>query len=258
VASLTDSRTILDVSGAEKLLGRGDMLYTSAELSKPKRIQGAFCSDDDIEAVTGRLRRSGSPDYLDEVTEKKNTLGLGGIVLSGEDDEGEDRLGEARELIITERKASASYLQRRMKIGYAKAARILDLLEQQGVIGPADGAKPREILIKKGERDEAQEFIDQAARKTNSQDDNYDNESDYSGKEAVEEQETDSDSREMEESGGREDRGFEREENNNNDEKGGEAGELGEEEYFEEEDTLGEAKEEIKQEQEEDENKYNF
>jgi hypothetical protein len=81
------------------------------------------------------------------------------VVLS-DDEEGEDMLDEARELILNERKASASYLQRRLRIGYARAARILDLLEQQGIVGPADGAKPREILLKPGERDEAQEFID--------------------------------------------------------------------------------------------------
>jgi S-DNA-T family DNA segregation ATPase FtsK/SpoIIIE len=166
VASLMDSRTILDSSGAEKLLGRGDMLYTSAELSKPKRIQGAFCSDGDIENVTEHLRKIGLPDYIDEVTEKQQTLGLGGVVLDGDDGEIDDMLDEARELILNERKASASYLQRRLRIGYARAARILDLLEQQGVVGPADGAKPREILINKGERDEAQEFIDAQEQKS--------------------------------------------------------------------------------------------
>lgn len=202
VASLTDSRTILDSSGAEKLMGRGDMLYTSAELSKPKRIQGAFCSDSDIENVTAHLRKIGDPDYVDEVTEKQQTLGLGGIVLNGDDDGEEDRLEEARDIIINDRKASASYLQRKMKIGYARAARILDLLEQQGVVGPADGAKPREILIKTGERDIAGEYIEQASARELKHENNrlledgqvgkIEQEDDYSGEgseEEIEEQE---------------------------------------------------------------------
>ncbi len=180
VASLMDSRTILDSSGAEKLLGRGDMLYTSAELSKPKRIQGAFCSDDDIEKVTAYLRKSGEPDYIDEVTEKQQTLGLGGVVLGGEEGE-DDMLEEAKELILKERKASASYLQRRMRIGYARAARILDLLEEQGIVGPADGAKPREILLQAGERDLAGEFI--AAHEKQVEDDGYVDEFEEDGEE---------------------------------------------------------------------------
>lgn len=278
VASLTDSRTILDASGAEKLLGRGDMLYTSAELSKPKRIQGAFCSDEDIEKVTEYLRRSGSPDYLDEVTEKQNTLGLGGVVLSGDEEGGEDRLGEARELIISERKASASYLQRRMKIGYAKAARILDLLEQQGVVGPADGAKPREILIKKGERDEAQEFIDQASkgvkRQENSYEDEYEEEEEeiryqepgirnqeLKEKEGEEEEETEYQESEIRDQETEE--GEDSEEDGENESETGESGNEGEEDELEEEnfeeseEERDEEKEKIKEDQREEE-KYNF
>jgi DNA segregation ATPase FtsK/SpoIIIE, S-DNA-T family len=154
VASLTDSRTILDVSGAEKLLGRGDMLYTSAEVSKPRRLQGAYCSDEDIENVVHFLRESSEPDYEDGVTERDTTLGLGGVVMNNGSDSGDadELLGEARELVVEAGKASASYLQRRLKIGYARAARILDLLEERGIIGPADGSKPREILIKDGEQ----------------------------------------------------------------------------------------------------------
>lgn len=150
VASLTDSRTILDMSGAEKLLGSGDMLFTSSEVAKPKRLQGAYCSDGDIERVVEFLRDKAEPDYKEDITEKSQSLG--GVVMSGYDGEGDDLLEEARELVVNAGKASASYLQRMLKIGYARAARILDLLESQGVIGPADGAKPRDILVKKGER----------------------------------------------------------------------------------------------------------
>jgi len=152
VASLTDSRTILDASGAEKLLGRGDMLYTAAELSKPKRLQGAYASDEDIENVVAYLREHSESDYEENVTERApgttcaNVSGLAALPYF--DYENSDEfLDEARELVIKAGKASSSYLQRKLRIGYARAARILDLLEEEGVIGPADGSKPREILV---------------------------------------------------------------------------------------------------------------
>jgi len=155
VASLTDSRTILDVAGAEKLLGRGDMLYSSAEVSKPKRLQGAFCSDQDIENVVSYLRSQAEPDYDDAVTDRtiarENGVITPGIIPS--EDDSDEFLDEARELVVRAGKASASYLQRRLRIGYARAARILDLLEDEGTIGPADGSKPREILIKKDDNE---------------------------------------------------------------------------------------------------------
>lgn len=145
VASQMDSRTILDTSGAEKLVGRGDMLYISAELSKPTRIQGAYLSDEEIERVTGYLKESGEPSYQTGVTEKPVGIFGGG----GFDDDGDDDLlPEAKDAIIQAGKASASLLQRRLRVGYARAARILDLLEVQGFIGPADGARPREILAR--------------------------------------------------------------------------------------------------------------
>ncbi|MDO8505434.1 MAG: DNA translocase FtsK [bacterium] len=144
VASLMDSRTILDTSGAEKLLGRGDMLFVSAELGKPKRIQGAFVSDQEIKKVVAHLKGLGTPDYIDLqakstasfMTSEPGTLG-------SEDD---PLLDEAKTFILQAGKASASLLQRRLKVGYARAARMLDLLEAEGFIGPADGAKPREVL----------------------------------------------------------------------------------------------------------------
>ncbi len=147
VASLIDSRTILDTSGAEKLLGRGDMLYLSAEISKPKRLQGAFASDDEIKRITDYLKNQEEPDYIDEVVEKASTGGFDSPAdMSYSSEEGDPLLGEAKDVILQAKKASASLLQRRLRVGYARAARILDLLEQQGFIGPGDGAKPREIL----------------------------------------------------------------------------------------------------------------
>ncbi len=147
VASSVDSRTILDTSGAEKLLGRGDMLYISPQISKPKRIQGAFVNDQEIERVTGFLKSKGQPEYREEVTEKV----IDRTLVGGFEDMGDDALiGQAKELVIKSGKASASLLQRRLRVGYARAARLLDILEEQGVIGPGDGAKPREILVSGG------------------------------------------------------------------------------------------------------------
>jgi len=142
VASQTDSRTILDMSGAEKLLGRGDMLFTSAELSKPKRLQGAFISTDEIEDVVKFLRRKDSPDYNMAVTE----ITKAGTVFD-EDDDRDALFDDAVETILQAGKASTSFLQRRLRVGYARAARIMDEMEEAGVIGPGDGAKPREVLI---------------------------------------------------------------------------------------------------------------
>jgi DNA segregation ATPase FtsK/SpoIIIE, S-DNA-T family len=145
VASQMDSRTILDVSGAEKLLGRGDMLYVSSDLGKPKRIQGAFVSDEEVVRVANKLRSHGEPDYLEDVTTKQNVKIVGTSVNSGQDED--ELFSEAQEEILRAGKASASLLQRRLRIGYARAARLLDILEERGIIGPADGAKSREILI---------------------------------------------------------------------------------------------------------------
>jgi S-DNA-T family DNA segregation ATPase FtsK/SpoIIIE len=142
VASQIDSRTILDSSGAETLLGKGDMLFISAELSKPKRLQGAYVSEKEVERVTSYLKARGQPDYMEEVTAK-----IVPVPGSGLDELGDDELlPEAKEVIMQAGKASASFLQRRLRIGYARAARILDLLEEQGFIGPGEGAKPREVF----------------------------------------------------------------------------------------------------------------
>lgn len=147
VASLMDSRTILDMGGAEKLLGRGDMLYISAEMSKPKRLQGAFASDQEIKKVIEYLKQQAEPEYVEEIVEKQTGALSGVIGGEGDDGDSDPLLQEAKDVIVRARKASASLLQRRLRIGYARAARILDLLEEQGVIGPGDGAKPRDVLI---------------------------------------------------------------------------------------------------------------
>lgn len=144
VASLIDSRTILDTAGAEKLLGRGDMLYLSASLSKPKRLQGVFVADDEIERVTGHLKESfGEAQYESEVVDKiREGFGSGANGHQSED----SMLPAARELVLTTQQASTSFLQRRLSVGYSRAARLMDLLESEGTIGPADGAKPRKVF----------------------------------------------------------------------------------------------------------------
>ncbi|MBU1037092.1 DNA translocase FtsK [Patescibacteria group bacterium] len=145
VASQIDSRTILDTSGADKLLGKGDMLFTSAEVSKPRRLQCAFVSDEEIENVVNFWKEQAEPAYQEEVTEKQVKTSLPGFNNYGED--GDELLEEAKDIILKADKASASLLQRRLRVGYARAARLLDLLEEQGMIGPADGARPREVLL---------------------------------------------------------------------------------------------------------------
>lgn len=145
VASAIDSRTILDTSGAEKLLGRGDMLWSPPDLSKPKRLQGAYVSDEEIKQIVDFFKKDELPEYNEEITDKQQvSFSLAGPVSSPEDSD--PLLEEAKEVIIQAGKASASLLQRRLKVGYARAARLLDLLEAMGFIGPGDGAKPREIL----------------------------------------------------------------------------------------------------------------
>jgi S-DNA-T family DNA segregation ATPase FtsK/SpoIIIE len=154
VASLVDSRTILDMAGAEKLLGRGDMLYLSAEIQKPKRLQGAYASDSEIKAVIEHLKAHGQPEYLEEVTERPqgSERDFAGSY-AHDSEESDPLLTPATDVIARAGKASASLLQRRLKIGYARAARILDLLEARGVVGPADGSKPREVLLSRPPED---------------------------------------------------------------------------------------------------------
>ncbi len=143
VASQFDSRTILDSAGAERLLGSGDMLYVSPELSKPRRVQGVLVKDKEIKAVTEFLKNQAQPDYDDSIVQYRGGQARG----LGQEGAIDDELFEqAQETVIAAGRASASLLQRRLRVGYARAARLLDLLEDQGIIGPADGAKPRDIL----------------------------------------------------------------------------------------------------------------
>lgn len=148
--SQVDSRTILDISGAEKLLGNGDMLFMAAGI-KPRRIQGCYTSDPEIESVISFLKEKAEPQYDESIVSfgASRSGGIGGGNGSGEDELYE----EALETVIAAGKGSASLLQRRLKVGYARAARLLDILEENGAIGPADGAKPRDILVSGTGRD---------------------------------------------------------------------------------------------------------
>lgn len=142
VASQVDSRTILDLAGAEKLLGAGDMLYLSSERSKPWRLQSAFISETEVKRVVEWLAQK----YGDFGLEELPLIDLGRKDLSsGDEDDNDELYDEAKELVVASGKASASYLQRRLKVGYARAARLLDFLEERGVIGPGEGAKARQV-----------------------------------------------------------------------------------------------------------------
>ncbi|MDP3725260.1 MAG: DNA translocase FtsK [Nanoarchaeota archaeon] len=172
VASQIDSRTILDSGGAEKLLGRGDLLFLSSDFSKPKRIQGSFIEEREIKKVADFIRKHNKAvvqeekeeaeehaEEFEKLAEKSppaqggngngngNGNGVNFEEYAGSSDEDDDLYEEAVEVVRAAGKASTSLLQRRLKVGYARAARLMDMMEERGVVGPGDGAKPREILI---------------------------------------------------------------------------------------------------------------
>ena len=154
VASQQDSRVILDQGGADKLIGHGDMLFLHANSSKPRRIQGSWVNEKEIAAVVGHARRQGHPDYIEGVTtEESGPAGaIGGG--SGGDDE---LLQEALELVVRSQLGSTSMLQRKLQVGFARAGRLMDLLEQRGVVGPSVGSKPRDVLMTTEELEDALE-----------------------------------------------------------------------------------------------------
>lgn len=149
VSSQVDSRVILDTQGAEKLLGRGDMLYLAPDQAKARRIQGAYVADQDVTSLIDFIRGQGvQPQYTDEVTDMPKP---GTTVVAGVDGEADELFREAVGIVCQYDRASASLLQRRLSIGYARAARILDQLEGAGVVGAADGSKPRDVLVRSPE-----------------------------------------------------------------------------------------------------------
>lgn len=147
--SQVDSRTIIDQMGAEKLLGQGDMLLLNSNMPKPRRVQAAFISDEETGKVTDFIREQRPPQYDDEVISQPVQLnGKGGIVADhGGQDADDDMWRDAVQVVVEGRKASTSLLQRRLRVGYARAARLIEAMEEQGIVGPADGARPREVLV---------------------------------------------------------------------------------------------------------------
>ena len=152
VASQVDSRTILDAAGAEKLLGSGDLLFISGDLSKPKRIQGAYISEEEVNGVADFVRTNNpvaeeAAESIDQAIESISKENGDSIFADYGEFDDDELFKEAVKVVRDAKKASASLLQRRLKIGYARAARLLDIMESKGIVGPGEGAKPREILI---------------------------------------------------------------------------------------------------------------
>ena len=159
VASAMESRIILDTQGAEKLVGRGDMLFAPLGSGKPTRVQGCFISDGEVASVVDFVKKnSGSAQYDDAVMEEiehnaaekeKGSKGVGGSAPEDVDSEFDELIDAAAEVVVETGQASVSMLQRRLKLGYARAARLVDQLEEKGIVGPFEGSKPRQLLITK-------------------------------------------------------------------------------------------------------------
>ena len=152
VSSQIDSRTILDMAGAEKLLGKGDMLFYPIGASKPLRVQGAFVSDEEVENIVGFIKSNGTVTYNEDIIEQIESSGKSDKEKDEEIEDGDDAdpfLNEAIESVIEIGQASTSFIQRRFKVGYARAGRIIDQMEARGVISGYAGSKPREVLITK-------------------------------------------------------------------------------------------------------------
>ncbi len=153
VTSQVDSRTILDMAGAEKLLGKGDMLFYPVGKPKPIRVQGAYHTDKDIENVVEFIKNQGNAEYDDSIIEKINSEGE---IPQESSDECDELLPQAIELVVDAGQASVSFIQRKFKVGYARAARIVDQMEERGIVGRAEGSKPRQVLITKQQLQEMQ------------------------------------------------------------------------------------------------------
>ena len=142
VSSRTDSRTIIDTIGAENLLGNGDMLFLPPGTAKLQRIHGAYISEVELSQINAFLRGQEKPDYDEKVTEASTIQ-----TVDSDDDDYDERYDDAVALITKTRQASISMIQRHLRIGYNRAARIIEKMEKEGIVGPSDGAKPREVLV---------------------------------------------------------------------------------------------------------------
>jgi S-DNA-T family DNA segregation ATPase FtsK/SpoIIIE len=149
-ASQADSRVVLDQGGAEKLVGFGDMLFLPASMSKARRVQGAYVSEPEIEVVVGHCRKQADPDFEETLVHEPSSSSGDDFELGSDD----DLMEQAMTLIVTSQLGSTSMLQRKLKVGFARAGRLMDLLEDRGVVGPSLGSKPREVLITPDELEE--------------------------------------------------------------------------------------------------------
>jgi len=147
VTSSIDSRTILDSIGAEDLLGKGDLLFSNSALGQPLRVQGILVTTQEVQRVTNHVKLTQSPEFDDSILQAKSSSFSGSDFSASSSGDSDDLLEEAIEIVQSSKKASASLLQRRLSVGYARAARILDIMEERGMIGPAKGAKPRDIFV---------------------------------------------------------------------------------------------------------------
>lgn len=152
VSSQTDSRTILDMAGAEKLLGRGDMLFSLQSMSKPQRIQGAYIDDEEVERLVNYLKSNNEVEYEEEIIDDIEKT------VEYSDDDCDELLPEAINLVIDEQQASTSFLQRRLKIGYSRAARIMDQMQERNIVGELEGNRGRKVLLTREDIDQAEEY----------------------------------------------------------------------------------------------------
>jgi S-DNA-T family DNA segregation ATPase FtsK/SpoIIIE len=157
VSSLTDSRVILDQAGAERLVGRGDMLLLGPASSVPRRIQGAWVSEDEVRKVVAAWRRQAPQVAYDTDVQgpEDGSVGFAGGGGAGGEGDDEELLAQAMELVVRSQLGSTSMLQRKLRVGFARAGRLMDLLEQQGVVGPSEGSKARAVLMTADELEDA-------------------------------------------------------------------------------------------------------
>jgi DNA segregation ATPase FtsK/SpoIIIE, S-DNA-T family len=153
VSSLADSRVILDQQGAERLIGQGDMLLALASSNVPRRVQGAWVSEEEVRKVAAHWKRQAQPQYVEGVEGDDDRPGGGGGNAYEDDDD--DLLEQAMELVVRSQLGSTSMLQRKLRVGFARAGRLMDLLERRGVVGPSEGSKARAVLMTPEELDDA-------------------------------------------------------------------------------------------------------
>jgi S-DNA-T family DNA segregation ATPase FtsK/SpoIIIE len=153
VSSQTDSRVILDVNGAEALLGMGDMLFKPLGSSHLQRVQGAYITEDEIAVLVNHWRHQAEPEFREELLRRPVEAGKKGSASSDDqfDPDSDDLLADAARLVIETGSASVSMLQRRLRVGYTRAGRLIDMLERRGIVGPWEGSKPRQILVEADE-----------------------------------------------------------------------------------------------------------